>query len=387
MQPVAPSGLTATFFLFTLLPPFLLVSAGFLAHRTARTLPRWKKPLQTATAAALLAAGLLVGLALAEGAFRLAVPGGYFHFRPVEGSSPEALVEPLSDGQAWWEYRDARGFGPDGIRTGLPRADDPALRVAVLGDSVTYGVYLDVEQSFPFLLGRRLEERCGSVDLVDLAVPGYSSLQERLSLERKGLARAPDIVIVGVFSNDMARYTLVGNMAYDIRLRDRDDVPAFSFLPFPDALNRFLVNQSVFYQYLTLKALAASDRATGEDVGQLEAAVSEMERIRGLSAAAGARLVVVLLPMLDQPWQAGEDDSTEHFYRRLREWSSTRPVTLVDLRPLLSDHPVESLRIDACCHLNPFGHQVVAALLFGQLEAAGLLDRCRQGKSQGGDVR
>ncbi len=383
MPPSAPSGLTATLFLFTLLPALLLVTVGFLAFRTAKSMPQLRRPLQAATAAALLLAGLLVGLALVEGTFRILVPGGYFHFRPVEGSSAEAIVERLPDGQAWWEYRDARGFDSEGVRTGLPRSKDPALRVVILGDSVTYGVHLEVEQSFPSLLGRLLEQRCGAIDLVNLAVPGYSSLQERLSLERKGLAARPDIVLVGVFSNDMARYTVIGNTAFDIRLKERDDVPAFSLLPLPDAVNRFLVAQSAFYQFLTLKALAASDRESGEDVGQLEASVAELQRIQELTENAGAKLVVVLFPMLDRPWSDGEDESTAHYYSRLRTWASTRPVTLIDLRPLLADHPADTLRIDDCCHLNPLGHTVVADLLLEQLDAAGLLDRCRASATTG----
>jgi len=384
MPSSAPSGLTATIFLVTLVPAILLVGIGFLAFRTGKSLPHAKGALQAAASAALLLAGMLTALALLEGAFRLLVPGGYFHFRPVEGNSQEALVEQLPDGQAWWEYRDARGFDSQGIRSGLPRSDKADLRLVVLGDSVAYGTKVEVEQSFPWHLGRRLQERCGTIDMVNLAVPGYSSLQERLSLERKGLAAKPDIVLVGIFSNDMARYTVVGSTALDIRLKDRDDVPAFSLLPLPDGMNRFLVTQSVFYQFITLKALAASDQATGDDVGQLEASVRELEKILELTTTSGARLVLVLLPMLDRPWSAGEDESTAHFYDRLRSWASTRPATLVDLRPLLADHTVEALRIDECCHLNPLGHEVVAELLFGQLADAGLLDRCRKPRAEGG---
>jgi lysophospholipase L1-like esterase len=79
------------------------------------------------------------------------------------------------------------------------------MRVLYLGDSVTFGYMLSrYEQTFPFLAGRRLEERLKMpVETVNAGVDGYSPWQEHRFLVREGIRYHPDLVVVGFVLNDV----------------------------------------------------------------------------------------------------------------------------------------------------------------------------------------
>ena len=52
------------------------------------------------------------------------------------------------------------------------------FRVVVLGDSLTFGYQLPVEDAFPQQLGRLLAERTPPIEVCNLGIAGYNALQE-----------------------------------------------------------------------------------------------------------------------------------------------------------------------------------------------------------------
>ena len=83
---------------------------------------------------------------------------------------------------------------------------DGVLRVAVVGDSVTFGVGVSDEETWPAVLGRTLGPvlateglRC---EVLNFGVTGYSSQDEARLIEGRVLAFAPDLVVVGYYLND-----------------------------------------------------------------------------------------------------------------------------------------------------------------------------------------
>lgn len=89
--------------------------------------------------------------------------------------------------------------GPDARPTPAPGV----RRVLALGDSVTFGHQLPVEQAFPALLERALDARePGRWEVLNGGVQGYDTAAELAWLERRGLALAPDVVVVGFNLND-----------------------------------------------------------------------------------------------------------------------------------------------------------------------------------------
>lgn len=369
----APPALEATFVILLLGMTVVLFAVAFLAFKTAATLERYRRALKAASMLALAVGGLCLGFALFEIVFRVLIPGGYFRARPHRATPEDAIVETLPDGQAWWEYRGANDFHESGYREASVPPRDDALRVVVLGDSVTYGVFLPYEDTFVHKMKEELARKCGQVQFFDVATPGYSTLQERISLERKGLPARPHVVFVGVFSNDLAQFTVIGSTAYDMRIKDHDGVPIFSMLPLPDVLNAFLVTNSVFYQYVTLKGMAAFDEARDVGTGQVAASVAEFEKIKELCDEAGATLALALFPPLHRALNQPEERATSFYYDEIRKWAGDNSVPYIDMREPLAAYDLEEIRYDECCHYSPAGHEAVAGILIEWLIGSGVV--------------
>ena len=98
----------------------------------------------------------------------------------------------------------AFGINTDGLRdrTHLEHAAADTLRVVCLGDSVTYGYGVSWEKSYPRFLERELN-KSGNVEVFNVALPGWSTRQQRIAYERIVRRYRPDYVILGVCLNDI----------------------------------------------------------------------------------------------------------------------------------------------------------------------------------------
>jgi lysophospholipase L1-like esterase len=104
----------------------------------------------------------------------------------------------------------------DGFR-GAPRrlAKPPDVwRVAVLGDSMTEALQVDLAETFPAVLERRLA-RCPAlppgvrdVEVLNFGVSGYGTAQELLTLRHQALAWAPDLVLLAFYTGNDVRNNL-----------------------------------------------------------------------------------------------------------------------------------------------------------------------------------
>lgn len=86
----------------------------------------------------------------------------------------------------------------------LPVRGPALVRLAVLGDSTTFGFGVAAEEAWPGRLGPLLDAaRPGWVhEVLNLGVSGYSARDEALVLEARALPLEPDVVVVGYNLND-----------------------------------------------------------------------------------------------------------------------------------------------------------------------------------------
>ena len=80
-----------------------------------------------------------------------------------------------------------------------------AVRILVLGDSVTFGHGTRSETTYPYLLEQRLREWKPEIQwqVWNLGVPGYATSQELAYLQRVAASYDPDLVVVGFYENDL----------------------------------------------------------------------------------------------------------------------------------------------------------------------------------------
>lgn len=83
-------------------------------------------------------------------------------------------------------------------------------RIAVLGDSFTWGFNVKVEDTFPKILEKKLGT---GYEILSFGIPGYSTDQELIVLEKEALKYKPDVVILDLFLDDIF---FNGRMSRDI---------------------------------------------------------------------------------------------------------------------------------------------------------------------------
>ena len=158
---------------------------------------------------ALAAASTVLFAALIEGAARLLEPP------PVQ--KEEYLwdwSEHFKDAE-FYTLEKGEGYPPneetnvDGLRDATrPVERFNALyphRTVILGDSVTFGHGLEAAQAFPHLLERF---HAWPDDVFNVALPGWSTRQERIAYERIARKYKPNAVILAVCLNDLAELQL-----------------------------------------------------------------------------------------------------------------------------------------------------------------------------------
>jgi lysophospholipase L1-like esterase len=95
-------------------------------------------------------------------------------------------------------------FNSDGFRgPELPPREAGALRVALVGDSFTFGTAVGLEDTLAVSLQDALAERGTRAQVLNLGVPGYCALEVAELVEHRALALDPDVVLYVFFANDV----------------------------------------------------------------------------------------------------------------------------------------------------------------------------------------
>jgi hypothetical protein len=161
---------------------------------------------------ALVALGLVVGLALGEVAARWLVPSaavselrGLHEFRPdrswLYGLRPGAEGRLSETGDALYRINEDGFRGPRHARPKPPEI----TRVVVLGDSIAFGYAVEEASSFPRILETQLAALVpqAGIEVVNLGVGGYNAWNEAELLNDVGITYQPDLVLVQFCINDL----------------------------------------------------------------------------------------------------------------------------------------------------------------------------------------
>ncbi len=98
-----------------------------------------------------------------------------------------------------------------GFRGGPFELPKPAgtARVLCLGDSYTFGDYVNDDETFPAALQANLKRLIPErpTEVINAGVNGYTIVDEREFAEEKGFALHPDVIVLGFVMNDLADLT------------------------------------------------------------------------------------------------------------------------------------------------------------------------------------
>jgi lysophospholipase L1-like esterase len=83
-------------------------------------------------------------------------------------------------------------------------------RILIIGDSNEYGLGVELEEAYPKVLEKIINERCkGRYEVISAAVPGYDLRQKIELLRVKGIKYSPDIVILGIGFDDLTNSSYI----------------------------------------------------------------------------------------------------------------------------------------------------------------------------------
>lgn len=250
------------------------------------------------------------------------------------------------------------------------------VRIVALGDSFTYGIGADFEDTYLARVEQQLNQRPGPhrpVEIIKLGLPRQFPLVERLTLERYGLRFAPDIVMVAVLPNDIVDSVkglgsaCVSTSGYLVPCAALAWGEAAVWASLRSAVARLVLqrwgsNGAPAVDAVSWEQILADD---GRYESGWRAIEQELGRMQDRARQQGATFVVVALPQRP-PWR----DVDAYPEARLGRWSTAHGAVFVPtLAALRAASAARTLYWKRDGHCTPAGYAVIAdAVATGLIE-------------------
>lgn len=243
-------------------------------------------------------------------------------------------------------------------------------RILVLGDSVTYGARVKVEEMYSTRIGDLLREANPGIkfEIINISRPGWNTPEELSALIKHGLPLKPDLVILGFVLNDA-----------------EPAGPAFKIYPLlPQSLNSQLswYYLTTFVNFIYNRILQSSSKYPDYEAyllglysegqpGWETCRANHREMIR-VSREAGAPLLCVLFPLS----MDFENYTFKSVHQTVTEVMQSNGAEVVDLLSCYSKHPPKDLQVSFMdSHPSALGHGLAAeAAVQKILKTESLLD-------------
>ncbi len=241
-------------------------------------------------------------------------------------------------------------------REPAPRGTPDLVRIAVVGDSNTFGFAVEADQAYPAVLEKLLNdltsEGSPGIEVLNFGVGGYSTRDEVAVLRHRVLAWDPALVVLGYALNDVD---------------DRGLQP----------LHRHFGKPSWWERSRVLEVVA---RATGMDGGdEIEAGLRDLyaedawagvvEGFTEIDRATRERGVPCLVVIFPRLFQLGKPEyASRDLHEQVAEAARSSGLAVLDLLDAYAEHPQARLMnpMDAA-HPSVFGHRVAAEAIRDRL--------------------
>lgn len=272
-------------------------------------------------------------------------------------------------------------------------------RVLVLGDSFTYGIGVQNDETFSALLQKFVPRR----EVINTGVSGYGTSHQLVLLRDEGLAFRPDLIIVASFGNDLsdsykgefAQFKVSnGELTYPDPVSD-ERLMEFESTRRGKGRSRSVLRYSYAYRFLSdrIKLARKLFRETfeiSEDSPRLKTpeetrAAWELmelliEEIGRLSRETEAKILIVVIPYLQQvqsgPRLVGGPADLYQFQAELLKIAKRSEIPSLDLLPVLrAAHQREGIPLyyPRDGHLTRRGHELAAEAIEAEIQRLGLL--------------
>jgi len=346
----------------------------------------WNTVINVALATGVTAVGLagIEGYLRWQGTFEVNATPGCYAFsddpRLMYDLKPHCLDGGSGTTNAW------------GMRDSEVDSTAPGDRIAALGDSITYGPGVSMDETWPKRLQQLMGRAARRTTVLNFAVQGYSTVQEVETLRVKALQFHPRVVLLQYCFNDEDIYTTIfDGMIDDLRRRQGEGYLEGLDLRHGWLVRRFLLSRTAIATRLALDRLRLTTmRSTPHDNVITEyyrehSPVREgLVALKNLTEAENVHALVLIFP------HAYGAFGLPGFNAYPSAWVFDNAPVLalcrelglecIDLAarfhadPLLRELPGSHIFADGCCHLRQLGHKTMAWVIFHELAARGWLD-------------
>lgn len=303
-----------------------------------------------------LVPGILFGLLLAEGIIRLAALAGLF---AIDDYDPQKILHQYSsDPELVYELKPSFTLndGRHNIKTNSTGQRDReyplevpegTFRIAVLGDSVTFGENISsADKLFTEIVEKRFEDENLPVEVINFSAVGYNSSQEHRLLDQKVLQFNPDLVLVAVCLNDHTLTDGLGPLS----------VAGAPWSPGPRLRSRLITLLHTYSDKIKFNNFS--------DKSQIWRLFDRLSQLNQQGIQTGVIVVPYLFQELDSYAELGWQQKIEH------EAASRSLLTLDLLKPLSSISFSERKRLYASgdqVHLSEEGMKFVGNQIYLQI--------------------
>jgi lysophospholipase L1-like esterase len=241
-------------------------------------------------------------------------------------------------------------------------------RIAVLGDSYTFGVGVEFSEIFSKQLEAELNRSREAYEVINFGVIGYNTVMELATFREAAAQFRPDLVIVAYVLNDTERWGASGQA----------QVGGNNIQSLVNAGHLWLKERSMLYSYLSPKigavfGLFNARYAVGQanqtvrsfdegSLGWIESRQAILD-IANEARMRGARTLVIIFPMM-------LDFATYPFgpaHDKIAQFCKDHEIEVLDLLPRFRHEKVSDLVVFLDGHPNSRAHRIFADEIYHYL--------------------
>lgn len=347
----------------------------------------------------LVVASILISLLLAELSIRvwdppIAQPGWRSLYRTSPVLGWELVPGAVGVGKLGETYRiNSAGFR--GREYSREKRQD-LRRIAVIGDSFTFGAGVNAEDTYPAQLQQLLAQRDIHSEVMNFGVINHDMWQHYVMLKTRVLAYTPDLVILAIFTNDLEHPIAPDHIAdNDVIGRNPYEKGGVKGLLKKSALWNFLTHATAFFEYKYryrqeryLRSIPDRRKevtnaghflykimTANQDSKKSVAFVDKLRDFVTTTKSAGAKVLVVYIPDSVQLGEPNLQVSNRFVGQVTRELG----VPFVDTTPFLeaADDRDSLYLFPFDAHNSRKGLGIVAGVIADKLVELGLLEGSR----------
>lgn len=235
-------------------------------------------------------------------------------------------------------------------------------RIIFVGDSLTYGWLIPLEDTYHKQIERILQDRGYKVETMGIGVVGYNLIQEYFLVKEKVAKFNPDLLVLQIGPNDFERTVSVKKNANQDRLLL---TPYHDFqIPymFPkNGFTLFLMSRSHLFKFINLKLYWLMKKReknfTPKDIFQMgeEKAFRYLDRIIDFSRNAKIPLAVVIFPFRN----SGDHYIYAALHKKINHWLWRKDIPFLDLNKPFNSVIARNIWVDGL-HPNRDGMEIAA---------------------------